>query len=335
MTTREKPKLPAELTPIVADLIKAGAKPYLVGGAVRDWLRGESPKDHDIEVYKMDPEALVTALSKFGRVDKVGVSFGVIKLKTKNGTELDFSLPRRESKAGVGHKGFIVKPDPSMTVEEACGRRDYTINAMAYDLSEDKLLDFFKGVEHLSSGTLRHTTAAFAEDPLRVLRGFQFAGRFNMTIDPETAEFCKGLRGEFKTLATERVWGEWEKWALKSTVPGAGIRFLVDTTWHKHFELNYLDPPIRPDNAADAALKLSTPENRLLLTIGSVMFDAGGSWDPRQNFLNSIGAPNYVKTPLLSIASASRGLYDPERLLTNGSIRKLSVDIAHIYGSYA
>ena len=52
MTTREKPKLPAELTPIVADLIKAGAKPYLVGGAVRDWLRGESPKDHDIEVYK-------------------------------------------------------------------------------------------------------------------------------------------------------------------------------------------------------------------------------------------------------------------------------------------
>src|SRR5262245_24788895 len=120
-----------QLHPILDAIQAAGGQPLIVGGAVRDMLLGHAPKDMDVEVYGLDVERLAAVLAPFGRLDAVGRSFGVLKLRTYAGQEFDFALPRRESKIGAGHRGFLAAPDPTMTPQEAAGRRDFTINAMA------------------------------------------------------------------------------------------------------------------------------------------------------------------------------------------------------------
>jgi tRNA nucleotidyltransferase/poly(A) polymerase len=219
-----------QLRPILAAVQAAGGQPLIVGGAVRDMLLGHTPKDLDIEVYRLEVERLGAVLAPFGRLDAVGRSFGVLKLRTPAGQEFDFALPRRESKVGAGHRGFLAAPDPTMTPQEAAARRDFTINAMALT-PDGQVLDFFGGQADLRDRILRHTTAAFAEDPLRVLRGMQFAARFDMRLAPETAALGRALLPEAPTLAIERVWGEWWKWASKGLRPSAGLRVLQETGW--------------------------------------------------------------------------------------------------------
>jgi len=216
---------------IINAIHQAGGHAYLVGGAVRDMLLGVPPKDRDIEVYGLDAEMLASILSRFGRVEAVGISFGVLKLRTPEGDDYDFTLPRRESKSGRGHKGFMVTVDPTMTPRGGASRRDFTINAMMMDLADGSVLDFFGGVEDMQRGVLRHVGPAFADDPLRVLRGMQFAARFGLRIDHETADLCRSLRGEYPTLSRERVLGEWEKWARKGAYPSNGLDVLVQTGW--------------------------------------------------------------------------------------------------------
>lgn len=220
------------LQKIMTDIQDYGGNPFIVGGAVRDHLLGKTPKDTDVEVYGMSCEQLIGILSKFGKVDQVGISFGVIKLYTSDGKDYDFSLPRRENKSGNGHKGFIAKPDPTMTLQEAAGRRDYTINAISMT-PDGQIIDPYGGADDLKNRVLRHTSNAFGEDPLRVLRGMQFAGRMGMKVDGVTAKLCHSLRSEYAHLAKERVWGEWYKWAAKSIKPSAGLSFLHACHWDK------------------------------------------------------------------------------------------------------
>lgn len=210
------------------------AEACLVGGCVRDALLGLSPKDLDIEVYGISFENLARELGHWGRVDLVGRSFGVVKLKLPDGV-FDFSVPRRDSKVGRGHTGFQITFDPGLTMREAAARRDYTINSMLYHPRRDELIDLFGGGEDLRCKRLRHTSPAFVEDPLRVLRGMQFAGRFDLTAVPETLDICRRIVGGHTELAVERVREEWFKWASRSTVPSAGLRFLAETGWIAHY----------------------------------------------------------------------------------------------------
>ena len=208
---------------------------------MRDWLLGLQPKDFDVEVFGLDYEALARALAPFGPTDVVGRSFGVLKVRL-DGVEYDFSLPRRESKTGAGHRGFAVVPDSTLTEAEAAARRDFTINAMAYDPFEDRLLDFHGGEADLRKKILRHPSPACVEDPLRVLRAFQFAARFEFTVAPETIALCQSIRDTYQELPVERVWGEWDKWATKSRRPSLGLAVLKQTGWLAHFpEIAALD----------------------------------------------------------------------------------------------
>lgn len=227
-------KLPPTLWAALTALRQAGGRPRLAGGCVRDWLLGLEPKDFDVEVYGLDYEAMGRALAPFGPTDLVGRSFGVLKLRLK-GAEYDFSLPRRESKTGAGHRGFAIEPDPHLSEAEAAARRDFTLNAIAYDPLEQRVLDFHGGVEDLKHRVLRHTSLAFVEDPLRVLRAFQLAARFEFTLAPETAALCRSISGTFGELAIERVWGEWDKWATKAVKPSAGLLVLKQAGWLHHF----------------------------------------------------------------------------------------------------
>lgn len=226
--------LPPPLLAALATLRFAGGRPRLVGGCVRDWLLGLEPKDFDIEVYGLDYEAMGRALSPFGPTDLVGRSFGVLKVRLE-GAEYDFSLPRRESKTGAGHRGFAVAPDPELTEAEAAARRDFTLNAIAYDPFGHRVVDPHGGVEDLKKKILRHTGPAFVEDPLRVLRAFQLAARFDFTLAPETAALCRSISASYGELPVERVWSEWDKWATKAVKPSLGIRALKQCDWLKHF----------------------------------------------------------------------------------------------------
>ncbi|KAF0170474.1 MAG: tRNA nucleotidyltransferase (CCA-adding enzyme) [Limisphaerales bacterium] len=226
--------MPAELARLLAETPEL-ARAFLVGGCVRDALLGLAVKDFDVEVFGVSYERLARALKRWGRVDFVGQSFGVAKLTTGSGLAYDFAIPRRDRKVALGHKGFAVEFDADITPQEAASRRDFTINALMFDPRRGEVLDFFGGQEDLCERVLRHTSAAFVEDPLRVLRGMQFASRFNLRAAPETIALCRSIKASFGELAVERVGDEWFKWAVKSAVPSVGLRFLADTEWIEHF----------------------------------------------------------------------------------------------------
>ncbi len=227
--------LPPDLRAML-DAVRRVGRPRLVGGGVRDWLLGLEPKDFDVEVAGSDFETLHRALVPFGSTDVVGRSFGVIKVRSRvSGAEYDFSLPRRESKTGSGHRGFAVEPDPALTDAEAAARRDFTLNAIALDPFSGALIDPHDGQRDLRAKILRHTSDAFVEDPLRVLRAFQLAGRFDFSLAPETAALCRRIADTFAELPVERIWGEWDKWASKSVRPSRGLTVLEESGWLRHF----------------------------------------------------------------------------------------------------
>lgn len=229
------PAIPEELRAML-DAVRRVGRPRLVGGGVRDWLLGQASHDFDIEVGAVDFETLRRALTPFGATDVVGRSFGVIKVRgAASGADYDFSLPRRESKTGAGHRGFAVAPDPLLSDAEAAARRDFTINAIAYDPFSDEVIDPHGGRADLRAKILRHTSAAFVEDPLRVLRAFQFAARFDLTLAPATAALSRSIAATFAELPLERIWGEWEKWATRAVRPSRGLTVLEETGWLAHF----------------------------------------------------------------------------------------------------
>ena len=228
-------KLPGDLRAML-DAVRRVGRPRLVGGGVRDWLLGLEPKDFDLEVAGVDFETLQRALARFGATDVVGRSFGVIKIRSAaTGEEYDFSLPRRESKTGAGHRGFAVAPDPGLSDADAAARRDFTVNAIACDPFTGELIDPHRGQRDLAVRVLRHTSAAFVEDPLRVLRAMQLAARFDFSLAPETAALCRSIADTFAELPVERVWHEWAKWAEKSIKPSRGLAVLEETGWLRHF----------------------------------------------------------------------------------------------------
>ncbi len=222
--------LASGLEEIIRDLDSRGFRALIVGGAVRDALLGGDPKDFDIEVYGITYDRLAQFLSERGRVDLVGRSFGVVKFQ-----DHDFSVPRRDSKIGSHHRDFLATFDPSITPREAASRRDFTINAIAYDPITHEVLDFFGGREDLKNRVLRATSPAFSEDPLRVLRGMQFACRFDLTLDRATAEMSKAIAHEYSTIATERIAEEFMKWATKAAHPGRIAEYLRESGWSIHF----------------------------------------------------------------------------------------------------
>lgn len=216
-----------ELARAVARAVsRRGGRAFLVGGAVRDRLLGQDAKDADLEVYRVEPDALVSTLAELGRVNDVGRAFGILKL-TRSGVTVDVGLPRRDSKVARGHRGFHVAADPFLSEVEACARRDLTINAILEDPLTGEVVDPFDGAADLRRRRLRHVSAAFVEDPLRVLRIVQFAARFDFGIDAETAALCRTL--DLSELPQERTWDEVKKWLLRGKRPSTGMHALIET----------------------------------------------------------------------------------------------------------
>jgi tRNA nucleotidyltransferase (CCA-adding enzyme) len=216
-------RLPQLVTDLSRALSDAGGRAMLNGGCVRDGLMGGEPKDWDIEVYGVEPQQLREILDTFGGVNVVGEAFTVYKI----GRDLDVSLPRRERKIGAGHKGFAIEGDPYMSFEDACRRRDFTINAILQDAITGEIVDPFDGQGDIKRTILKMVSAeTFAEDSLRVLRAAQFAARFQFKVDEATAALCSSI--DVTDLPRERIWGELEKLLLKAERPSIGLQLLYD-----------------------------------------------------------------------------------------------------------
>ena len=213
----------------IAELVsKEGGTAYIVGGWVRDALidGGEVSPDMDVEVFGVKPERLIQLLTENFRCDLYGKSFQIVGLRDHG---IDVAIPRRERKVGSGHTDFLIEGDPFMTVEEAAARRDFTVNAIYARLHDGALIDPFGGIQDLRKQVLRHTTERFTEDPLRVLRGMQFAARFDFEVCEETIQLSKTLTQE--DLSPERLYVEWKKLILKGKNYFAGLEFLRKCGW--------------------------------------------------------------------------------------------------------
>jgi len=203
---------------IIKAIQLAGGHTFFVGGAVRDRIRGVDSKDIDLEVYGIASEELRLLLERIGSVNAIGESFTVYKIGP-----IDIALPRRESKTGRGHRGFTVTGEPNLTVKEALKRRDFTINAIAWDPLTDQYLDPYSGRKDLAKKLLRAVDLnTFADDSLRVLRAIQFAARFNLEVETQTKLICQNIK--LDDLPSERIWGEFEKLILKASQPSIGFQ---------------------------------------------------------------------------------------------------------------
>lgn len=199
-----------------------GGRAYYVGGFVRDRLMGVPNKDIDIEVHGLFPKQLEEILDTLGEKMTVGESFGVYGLK---GCSVDIAMPRKEELRGKGHRDFDICVDPFLGTKKAAMRRDFTINAMMMDVLSGDVVDEFNGKGDLEKGVLRHINdKTFIEDPLRVLRGAQFASRFEFDIAEETIDLCS--RMDLGYLPKERVMAELEKALLKAKKPSVFFEVL-------------------------------------------------------------------------------------------------------------
>ena len=261
---------------------EAGGRVFYVGGCVRDRLLGIENKDVDIEVHGISPEDLYSILEKVGEPLVYGRSFGVFALR---GEDIDIAMPRRERAVGKGHRDFVVDVDPFIGTREAARRRDFTINALMENAMTGEIVDHFGGQEDLKAGIIRHIDpATFVEDPLRVLRGAQFAARFSFSIAPDTVELCRGI--DLSTLSKERVEEELRKALLKADKPSIFFEAMreMDQLDHWFPELKELigleqDPVFHPegdvwthtmeviDRAAGYRDKVSEPFSFMLLAL--------------------------------------------------------------------
>jgi len=222
-------KLPEILLTLSTVFAKHDAKAIIVGGSVRDHFLKLPIKDYDVEVYGLETlEELEAILVEYGSVNLVGKSFGVLKFTYEEET-YDFSFPRTEFKIGKGHRGFDVAVDGGLDFKTAAKRRDFSINALGYDVEEKCFLDPYGGLEDMQHKSLRHIDdSTFIEDPLRIYRAVQFSARFDFVLAEKTAKLCKQMvaEGMLNALPKERVYEEWKKLFLKSTKPSYGFELM-------------------------------------------------------------------------------------------------------------
>ena len=307
--TDPRPMLDPAIGDIAAAVRDAGGRAIVVGGWVRDCLLGVYSKDIDIEVFGFDAERLESLLGGFGKVHTVGRAFGVFRV---GDLDMDFSLPRRDSKRGPGHRGFDVAPDPSLDFAEAARRRDLTVNSIGIDPLTAEVLDPHGGRRDLERRVLRATDPAhFPEDPLRGLRVAQLAARLEMAPDDELIALCRTL--DLSELSGERVFEEFRKLLLRAAKPSLGFKVLEDTGQLRFFpELDALrgvpqDPEWHPEGDVWVHT-LMVLDMAASLRAG----DGIGRDDPGED------DPECVDRPMTTPASphgAGAGEDDPERTI--------------------
>lgn len=189
------------------------AKIYLVGGALREILVGGAAVDFDLEVFDCSSEQVLAALEslKLGPVHVCGRQYQVVKWCLQGLSEpIDVTFAKGDESAAVA-------------------RRDFTVNALMWNLQESRLLDLVGGQEDLQQRKLSMVSEqSFVQDPLRVLRAAQFAARLGFTIDSQCESLCRRLveGGELDGLPGERLTEEWRKLLVRAPQPSWGLQLM-------------------------------------------------------------------------------------------------------------
>lgn len=357
----DDPALAGVLRRIEQLVRRAGGRTWLVGGSVRDLVWGRQPRDLDIEVFGLPPGQLHALLEPHFAVQFVGKAFGVFKL---HGLPVDISLPTRRLTDHPSIPGLLRQVDPEMDIDDALARRDFTINAMAWDPDTRELRDPFRGQADAAARRLRHVSDRFGEDPLRVLRGMQLAARFELSAAPETIAVCRALSQE--RLPAERLWEEWKTLLLHGVSPSIGLRFLEDCGWLRFYpELAALqgcaqDPDWHPEgdvwvhtlHCLDwfASERTGSEEDDLIVGFGVLCHDFGkpattrrefdrvtargheaAGEAPTRNFLRRLTNQDRLTeqiVPLVLCHLRPRALY--EARASDGAVRRLARQVGRI-----
>lgn len=322
---------PNELNIIFDKLYKLNIKPIIIGGYIRDSLLNIESKDIDIELYGVSSlKKIEKILQEFGSVNSVGKSFGVCKLSFKN-LSLDFSLPRVDSKVSSGHTGFKIKIDKNLNFKTATSRRDFTINAIGYDVREKKILDPFNGKKDIKNRTISAVDIEkFADDPLRILRAIQFSSRFNFSLDDKLCKKCKTMieKRLLNELAKERIFGEIKKILLKSSKPSIGFSLLKKLNALSYFfELSTLT-----DNeykhillSLDLLSSYAIKNNKVKITLGLTLLCYYFSKENTEKFIHRLSdEKELIKN--VSILLKNKNIIDLKNI-TNYEIYKLATKV--------
>lgn len=211
---------------LVRQIHMAGGRIAVVGGWVRDSLRGVEPKDKDYVISGVGEDEFI---SLFPEAQKVGRSFPVFLLRV-NGEASEIAFARTERKTGKGYRGFCVQSSIDVTIEDDLSRRDTTINAMALELFEDgatpQLINLFSGEADVERGIIRAVSSCFTEDPVRALRAARQAAEFGYDIEPNTIRYMHLCREELEGEPQERIFAELSR-ALAAPRPSVFFRSLL------------------------------------------------------------------------------------------------------------
>lgn len=303
---------------------------YLVGGAVRDRLLGLPAGDRDHVVVGSTQAAMEAAGFR-----AVGRDFPVF-LHPDTGEE--YALARTERKSGRGYRGFVVDADPSVTLEQDLGRRDFTINAIAQSLDDDTLVDPYGGQRDVADRVLRHVGPAFVEDPLRVLRAARLLARFaplGFRLAPETLALMRDMvaAGELEHLVPERVWQELRR-ALASARPSAFLASLracgalgvvlpeVDALYGVPQRAEFhpeVDTGVHIELVCDVAAQLAPGDD--LIGFAALTHDLGKALTPADQLPRHIGHEGAGVAPLRGLCERLR-VPTEHRLLAEAACRE-------------
>ena len=326
----KKFEYPNKLNIIFNKLNSYHIKPILVGGYVRDFFLGIDSKDIDIELYNVDSlERVEKILKEFGKVNSVGKSFGVCKLLFC-GLDLDFSLPRSDSKTAQGHKGFVVAVDANMDFKSAAKRRDFTMNTIGYDVLTQEILNPYNGIRDLNNRCLQAVDLeTFGDDPLRVLRAVTFTSRFNLKIEKNLFILCRKLieAGSLQELPKERIFEEIKKVLLLVHKPSkafillqklSAFTFFTEFTTLNTDEFSTLMTSL--DNAKVYAVQTER-ENRLTLLLAVLCHKF--SHAERISFVKKLTQEKNFTQNIIRVTNISFDLQN----ITNYTVYKLATEV--------
>ncbi|WP_217924804.1 CCA tRNA nucleotidyltransferase [Miltoncostaea oceani] len=272
---------------------------HVVGGAVRDLLLGhDSPKDVDLLVRGIEADKVETLLNGNapGRAMQTGKSFGVIRYRHRDGSEVEVALPRTETSTGAGHRDFEVAYDPALSLEDDLLRRDFTCNAIAWNTITGEITDPYGGARDIEAGVLRCVSPrAFPEDPLRILRALRAHARHGLDPDTATMDLMREHAASLRHLAPGRI-GEELISLIGTARPAAGITLARRTQVLEQIIPDYADD----ERAATANRRLLTtsavsadPNARLASLFSCTAHpDAGARADAARVLLSDLKLPN-------------------------------------------
>ncbi|MBU0632904.1 CCA tRNA nucleotidyltransferase [bacterium] len=322
-------KIPELLIPLIDALHSNGATAVIVGGYIRDTILGENSKDIDIEVYNISTyEAMIGILKPFGNLNLVGKSFGVLKMDLE-GYDIDFSLPRIETKISPGHKGFDVTLDSKLPFTEAAKRRDFTINSIGYDIQSGSILDPYNGILDLKNKKLTYVNKdTFVEDPLRIFRALQFSARFELTCSLELIDLCRYIADNdlITELPKERIYEEFLKLLLKAQKPSIGFMLFKTFNLLRFFpQLSNITNDFKYlDNMAN--LKTNDPKTDVILMLSVLVFDFK-TLDEAELFLHKFLDEKFIIEEVLNFYTHKDILDQISSPITNYTINLLSTKI--------